>query len=956
LYDITLPAQPYTAQVWGIDHPDSVTIINYFDPDTIDMTEQDETYDFIYHAPPQLRLSGFPDKGCGLYNVPIAHQEVTYPITFEIFEQYGAVECPVESGSIVIEDLVAYGSPDTTIVFENGEATYLLIPGYPELVKNPVHPHQKRFIVDVQANRYTVSDTTWLFVRGQKPREFQFSTVSPEVPLMILRDPPGDQSYSYLSRSTTSSVNFGFSYERDVGVGLFAKFKVGGGGDIPGLGSTGAWVGGELEATVGFRNAVEATTEIELQASETFKTSDSDNITGAAGDVYMGAAINIIYAKTDILEYDPFNCVALRDTGIVWNGDGFRTTYLYTESHIKNSVIPGLQSLADVLKDSPIKARRDSAEVMLNQVSVWQQVLDYNAALKQNAAPLPLINDLPQFPPNVSFSAGTSLNREATMTSTTTLSVSFNFYIDASVALSIGAKVGDFNEVESGVKVLAKLDIGTTVGGSFAISNTVGFELGDDDTDGPGDAFTVDILGDPVYCTPVFDLLSGTSSCPWEHPTLPREGVGLSMDTYVKHDVEADQPAQFELYLANTTQSEETREYLLSVIQASNPDAAILQIAGAIIGDDEIPYEMPPNLDTPLKQTLRVTRDAGSAYDYEDLQVHLYSPCDDQFDATVTFDVHYIKPCSDVSIVQPKNYWILNNTHNDKLTTVLKDYNISDPDMTELKLEYRKAGTIDWFNVYSYARAQLPADSLLYEWDVSGLVEGTYELRASTLCPAGTFYSHRTTGLIDRTAPVAFGKPEPTDGMLDAGDEISVQLSENIDCSSANKNNITMIHVSDGSAIDINILCKGDELIIEPGDESDLVEGETIRVTISSLLDPYGNDIAEPITWEFTVNIISALPDLDTEPAVPTEFALEQNYPNPFNPVTTIRYAILHSEHVTLIIYNIKGQEMLRLVDEYLTQGFYSITMDGRHLSSGLYFYRLKAGRFVDTKKLILLK
>jgi hypothetical protein len=200
------------------------------------------------------------------------------------------------------------------------------------------------------------------------------------------------------------------------------------------------------------------------------------------------------------------------------------------------------------------------------------------------------------------------------------------------------------------------------------------------------------------------------------------------------------------------------------------------------------------------------------------------------------------------------------------------------------------------------------------------------------------------------------GNPEPADGVLDEGDEISVQISENIDCSSANKNNISMIHVSDGSAIDIDILCKGDEIIIEPSDESDLVHGETIRVTISSLLDPYGNDIAEPITWEFTVNIISALPDLDTEPAVPTEFALEQNYPNPFNPVTTIRYAILHSEHVTLIIYNIKGQEMLRLVDEYLTQGFYSITMDGRHLSSGLYFYRLKAGRFVDTKKLILLK
>jgi len=956
MYEITLPAQPYSAQVWGVENPDSLTILNYFAPDTIDLTEQDTTYDFIYHAPPQMRLSGFPDNGCGIYNIPIAHQEVTYPIIFEIFEQYGEVECPVESGSLVIDDRVAYGNPDTTIVFENGEATYLLIPGYPELTNDPVHPHQKRFMVNVHANRYSVSDTTWIFVRGQKPREFQFSTVSPEIPLMILRDPPGDQSFSYLSRSMTTSVNFGFSYERDVGVGLFSKFKVGGGGDIPGIGSTGAWVGGEIEATIGFRDAVEATTEIELKATETLKTSDSDKITGTAGDVFMGAAINIIYAKTDILEYDPYNCVALRDTGVVWNGDGFRTTYLYTGNHIRESVIPGLQSLADILKDSPLKARRDSAEVLLNQISVWQQVLDYNEGLKQNAEPLPLINDLPQFPPNVSFSAGTSLNREATMTSTTTLSIQFNFYIDASVALSIGAKAGDFNEVESGVKVLAKLDIGTKVGGSFSLSNTVGFELGDDDTDGPGDVFTVDILGDPVYCTPVFDLLSGTSSCPWEHPTLPREGVGLSMDTYVRSDVPADQPAQFELYLTNSSQSEETRTYLLSVIQASNPDAAIISVAGAVMGDDEIPYNLPPDLDNPLKQTLRVTRDAGSAYDYENLQVHLYSMCDAQFDTTVTFDVYFIKPCSDVRIAQPKNYWILNSSHNDILITVLKDYNVSDPNMTELKLEYRKAGTEDWMLVYSVARAQLPADSLRYEWDVSGLSEGTYEIRASTLCPSGTFYSHRTTGLIDRTAPAAFSTPEPADGSLDEGDEISLQLSENIDCSSANKNNISMIHVSDGSAIAINILCKGDELVIEPEKESDLVHGETIRVTITSLLDPYGNNIAEPITWEFTVNIIAAMPEINTEPSIPTEFALEQNYPNPFNPLTTIRYAIPQSEYVTLIIYNIKGQEMLRLVDEHLPAGFYSITMDGRHISSGMYFYRFTAGKFVDTKKLILLK
>ncbi len=86
-----------------------------------------------------------------------------------------------------------------------------------------------------------------------------------------------------------------------------------------------------------------------ISTTEMLKTSDSDAIIGSEGDVYMGAAINLLYAKTDILDYDAENCTVVRDTGIVWNGDGFKTTYLYTESHIRESVLPGLQTLADIL-------------------------------------------------------------------------------------------------------------------------------------------------------------------------------------------------------------------------------------------------------------------------------------------------------------------------------------------------------------------------------------------------------------------------------------------------------------------------------------------------------------------------------------------------------------------------------------------------------------------------------
>ena len=106
---------------------------------------------------------------------------------------------------------------------------------------------------------------------------------------------------------------------------------------------------------------------------------------------------------------------------------------------------------------------------------------------------------------------------------------------------------------------------------------------------------------------------------------------------------------------------------------------------------------------------------------------------------------------------------------------------------------------------------------------------------------------------------------------------------------------------------------------------------------------------------------------------VPTEYHLAQNYPNPFNPYTDIRYQIADVRykrqdtrskmpiHTTLKIYNILGQEMRMLVDEPKEAGFYTVTWDGRDnngrgMSSGIYFYRLTAGDFTATKRMVLLK
>jgi hypothetical protein len=88
----------------------------------------------------------------------------------------------------------------------------------------------------------------------------------------------------------------------------------------------------------------------------------------------------------------------------------------------------------------------------------------------------------------------------------------------------------------------------------------------------------------------------------------------------------------------------------------------------------------------------------------------------------------------------------------------------------------------------------------------------------------------------------------------------------------------------------------------------------------------------------------------------PSKYVLSQNYPNPFNPVTTISYEIPNGDYVALKVYDLTGKEVASLVNEKQEAGFYSVRFDGAKLSSGVYFYTLKSGGFVVTKKLVLMK
>ena len=117
-------------------------------------------------------------------------------------------------------------------------------------------------------------------------------------------------------------------------------------------------------------------------------------------------------------------------------------------------------------------------------------------------------------------------------------------------------------------------------------------------------------------------------------------------------------------------------------------------------------------------------------------------------------------------------------------------------------------------------------------------------------------------------------------------------------------------------------------------------------------------DASDP-TWVSANILIVNVDENSINDFIPTEFSLSQNYPNPFNPVTSIKYSVSSIENVTLKVYDILGNEVATLVNEDKSPGTYEVEFGVAqisNLSSGVYFYQLKAGNFVETKKMVLLK
>jgi len=153
-------------------------------------------------------------------------------------------------------------------------------------------------------------------------------------------------------------------------------------------------------------------------------------------------------------------------------------------------------------------------------------------------------------------------------------------------------------------------------------------------------------------------------------------------------------------------------------------------------------------------------------------------------------------------------------------------------------------------------------------------------------------------------------------------------------------------------SIEYNLLTTNDTIWIAQDNwiVQDIIPGQYLQINIPPFLQI--EQAIPGLETKLTDEIVS----VENEEHTPNVFVLEQNYPNPFNPSTTIKFSLPSSGYATLKIYNALGEEVAVLLEKELTTGTYEVEWNASGLPSGVYFYRIQAGSFVQTKKMILLK
>lgn len=862
-YTIELPARVYRIEINDFnsvtDPPlDPEGFAASFGTEVVDLSNGDQVQDFIYRFPPEVTIQ-WPDYSqlCEEYPHAVVGQYTRVPVRILVEETFGETRCAVDTGLIEIFDELS----DTilTLPISNGTVEYQMYPGDPNIIS----PYLKTIeVLATVGNQQSASRDSALII-GNVPRGETFVTVTPETPYLILRDPPGDRSYSYFSRteSTQRALSiFGFGSQLGTNANLL---KMG----------TSLLFGNTREIVASARNLNLAPLNQELRKvhtgqsfdlasvaydhqetlltfsrTEGFQTSAGQDFIGDDGDLYIGQAMNLAYALTDVIEFDEVNCQIDTSTSLIFAIDDIPTQFIYSEKQIKETIIPQLKQLKGnyverYLADTLETTLADSIAYFHSQIEVWETAIAQNEHQKATAEKIQ----------NVSLDAGASLENTIRTDSMSSFSLDIVVDVLASVAIKAGLKTGitlPIGEASSTIEVQGQMRmrhrIGKTQRQSTQLTQEVGYVIEDENT---GDFLSVDIKRDPVYATPVFELKGGRTSCPYEAGTQARDGVQLQADQLVQTNISGDF-AEYRLSLGNTSPSGEARTYELLVLDEDNTEGARITINGR----NDWPISFTIDHRSTKEATVRIYQE-GNACSFPNIPFVLRPECSEE---GIISDIVYLSTdfecsCASAVLALPEEGWLINSEADAELLLKVMDYNYSS--VRRIILQYSPLGSMTWEEGFRLEQTDLgesPNETLFY-WPVEGLQDGRYQIRLQLICAEeGQYtYSNVVEGIIDRSPPIVFGSPEPFDGILEGGERLAVRFNEPLNCFVIDETSGYLER--GGETYPIEMGCQADQLILQPSLDLGSFAGQTFTVWLDELEDQWGNKRALPVTWTFTV-------------------------------------------------------------------------------------------------------
>ncbi|THH36554.1 T9SS type A sorting domain-containing protein [Neolewinella litorea] len=826
---------------------------------------------FIYRSPLDISTD-FAEAGanvvnCGNEDVIVMEQGLSYTLQIDVAETLGS-DCPIDTGVLKIYDFISdRGEKPIILPIQNGIVTYTIVAGQPNLASAAEHSYEKLLYIIPEVDQLQpVPVEYWAFVEGVKTNTPSFISRSPEIPMLILHDPPGDNSYSYVEEGT-SFTSFNRTEVLTGGeAGFYTNTVIGTAANVFSL-EIAAGVQIQLDIRGGRDNFNRTGTESSVTFLDRFSTSDLDNLTGGDGDVYIGAAFNQEFSIGQELTFE--GCEGKITNVPAINIQDFATTFVYTELHIKNVLIPTLGQLRrDIIRDrAPAdmtdEERREANLLRADSLS-WENILAENDTARTEG----------KFVENISFSAGANVSREKTETNAASNSYEYNTFMNTDFAIGVKAQIkglGAWFETETGGVGSIRYSTSVEEGSSNDTTRTVGYVLGDGDI---GDYFSVDILTDESYDVPAFRIKAGTSSCPQEPNTQARDRPEIQIFPPEITGVPADGTASFVCRVTNSSESMETREYHVRAVSTSNPDGAIISLGGQRINNGPASFFIPAGESLDVMLTVQRGPLASS---YEDIGIMVYPPCEYELwqdnGSLVNADTAYIQQlnfateCTNVTLREPFDGWIINRNSANFLSTTFSGYDRNNKTLQELAIEIKPEGQ-GYREIYTVAKADLASANYSFNLDLTNFPDGAYTLRAKASCGLeGVTYSSEKRGIIDRRSLAPFGYPTPSDGFLRPGQAISVTFDKTVNCNFpfADYQPVYSLTRNDtGEEIPVSTQCSGQTVILVPGtpltDRPELA-GVELTARMDKLRDPSGNVQKYPTVWSFKVNAVPVLWD-----------------------------------------------------------------------------------------------